>query len=106
MKQLFLHKSKHILYNTWTVDNTDGEAEAPTAVEIIPNPGKKDKKHRKKRRPKATPPLDKKPPATPPETDAPVADDLTPEQMSVVLGSMSDNRITDSVKDLVAQATE
>ena len=30
--------------------------------------------------------------------------DLTPEQMGIVLGSMSDNRISDSVKDLVAQA--
>ena len=32
--------------------------------------------------------------------------ELTKEQMSVVLGSMSDNRITDSVKDLVDQATD
>ena len=29
---------------------------------------------------------------------------LTEEQMNVVKGSMSDNRISDSVKDLVAQA--
>ena len=30
---------------------------------------------------------------------------LTEEQMNVVKGSMSDNRISDSVKDLVAQAS-
>ncbi|WP_029543051.1 hypothetical protein [Selenomonas sp. AB3002] len=30
---------------------------------------------------------------------------LTEEQMDVVKGSMSDNRISDSVKDLVAQAS-
>ena len=30
---------------------------------------------------------------------------LTAEQMDVVKGSMSDNRISDSVKDLVAQAS-
>lgn len=30
---------------------------------------------------------------------------LTAEQMDVVLGSMSNNRISDSVKDLVAQAS-
>ena len=34
------------------------------------------------------------------------SDQLTKEQMNVVLGSMSDNRITDSVKDLVDQATD
>ena len=28
-------------------------------------------------------------------------EELTPEQMSIVLGSMSDNRISDSVKDIV-----
>ena len=44
------------------------------------------------------------------ETKASVADEaedsgLTEEQMSVVKGSMSDNRISDSVKDLVAQAS-
>ena len=31
--------------------------------------------------------------------------DLTPEQMGIVLGSMSDNRISDSVKELVEQNT-
>lgn len=31
--------------------------------------------------------------------------ELTEEQMNVVKGSMSDNRISDSVKDLVAQAS-
>ena len=32
--------------------------------------------------------------------------ELTEEQMGIVLGSMSDNRISDSVKDLVSKATE
>jgi len=31
-------------------------------------------------------------------------EELTPEQMSIVLGSMSDNRISDSVKDIVEEA--
>lgn len=31
---------------------------------------------------------------------------LTEEQMGIVLGSMSDNRISDSVKDLVEKASE
>ncbi len=46
---------------------------------------------------------------TPPEPEpAPAKEEeaLSEEQMKVVLGSMSDNRITDSVKDLVEQAAE
>ena len=31
------------------------------------------------------------------------SEDLTPEQMGIVFGSMSDNRISDSVKELVEQ---
>lgn len=45
---------------------------------------------------------------TPPEPEsAPEKEEaLSEEQMKVVLGSMSNNRITDSVKDLVEQAAE
>ena len=46
-----------------------------------------------------TPPEPEKEPAQEEET-------LSEDQMKVVLGSMSDNRITDSVKDLVAQVAE
>ncbi|MBQ3971833.1 MAG: hypothetical protein II687_06480 [Selenomonadaceae bacterium] len=35
---------------------------------------------------------------------SPAGADLTPEQMGIVLGSMSDNRISDSVRDLVEKA--
>ncbi len=77
MREIFRHKGKHVFYNTGEVEESENDA-----VVIVGQPHLQKKTAEKKE------------------------EALTDEQMGIVLGSMSDNRITDSVKDLVAQAEE
>ncbi|MBR2214807.1 MAG: hypothetical protein IJ849_03490 [Selenomonadaceae bacterium] len=91
MSEIFRFKGKHILYNTGEIQNSE-----PVRIEVG-----------KKKNPLAAPPPTDTPREHPAETvtelAAEAAEELSPEQMAVVLGSMSDNRINDSVRDLVAQ---
>ena len=89
MRQIFRYKGKHILYNTWQVEETEeekAEAEKQAAAE-----GEKEEIGEKENEA---------------ETRAKARAEeaqLSAEQMNVVLASMSDNRINDSVKSLVEQ---
>ena len=85
MRQIFQYKSKHILYNTWRVEEKEEE--------------KKDEEQKGEENVAATPSDDAETRAKKNAEDA----NLTDDQLSVVLASMSDNRISDSVKSLVEQ---
>ena len=88
MKQIFRYKGKHILYNTWQVEQ-DEEDQAADGCDATPG-----ENH------------ETAPKETEAETRAKARSEeaqLSAEQMSVVLASMSDNRINDSVKSLVEQ---
>ena len=78
-REMFRYKGKHILYNTGVVEEVVEEEEEKEEKE-----GKVDLKKKNE------------------DNDGA----LSSEQMDVVLNSMSDNRITDSVKSMVDQATE
>mgnify|MGYP007070134771 CR=1 FL=1 len=90
MRQIFQYKGRHILYNTWRVEEDE---EDKKAVEQPPMASTADQ--------------------TSDEADVAQARakknaedaNLNDDQLSVVLASMSDNRISDNVKSLVEQNT-
>ena len=88
MRQIFQYKSKHVLYNTWRVEETDEEkaeheaAAAATANEEAAADTDNAEVRAKKNAEEAN---------------------LTDDQLNVVLASMSDNRISDNVAALVEQ---
>ena len=83
MKQIFKYKSKHVLYNTWRVEEDEEEKKAAESSNETDNNTETQAETRAKARAEEA--------------------QLSAEQMNVVLASMSDNRISDSVKSLVDQ---
>ena len=84
MRQIFKYKSKHVLYNTYQLEETDEEkAEREAAASNEASASTDEAEARAKKNAEEA--------------------QLTGEQLNVVLASMSDNRIADSVKSLVEQ---
>ncbi|MBP3723406.1 MAG: hypothetical protein J6I62_09175 [Selenomonadaceae bacterium] len=83
MREIFKYKTKNILYSTGTFEEDDEDKEKRLAAEAAMNTA----------------------------APAPSADEdsefsgLTPEEMAIVNASKSDNRISDSVADIVAHNT-
>ena len=83
MRQIFRYKGKHVLYNTWQVEESE-EEKAEKAAAAEPAAAKTDEAEERAKK------------------NAEEAQ-LSADQLNVVLASMSDNRISDSVKSLVEQ---
>lgn len=82
MREIFKYKSKNILYSTGTFEEDDEDKEKRLAAEAAMNSA----------------PL-------PPSVEDSAFGGLTPEEMAIVNASKSDNRISDSVADIVAHNT-
>ena len=84
MRQIFRYKGKHVLYNTWQVEESEEEKAEKAAAAAEPAAAKTDEAEERAKK------------------NAEEAQ-LSADQLNVVLASMSDNRISDSVKSLVEQ---
>lgn len=82
MREIFKYKSKNILYSTGTFEEDDEDKEKRLAAEAA---------------------TDSKPPSSSSVEDSSFSG-LTPEEMAIVNASKSDNRISDSVADIVAHS--
>ena len=82
MRQIFRYKGKHVLYNTWQVEESEEEKAEKAAAEPVAAKTDEAEERAKKNAEEAQ---------------------LSADQLNVVLASMSDNRISDSVKSLVEQ---
>lgn len=81
MREIFRYKSKNILYSTGTFEEDEEDKEKRLAAEAAMNTT----------------------PAPSPVEDSAFSG-LTPEEMAIVNASKSDNRISDSVADIVAHS--
>lgn len=82
MKEIFRYKSKNILYSTGAYEEDEDEKQKRIASESA---------------------MQQSAPAAPSPFEG---SGLTPEEMAIVEHSKSDNRISDSVADLVAAANK
>lgn len=82
MREIFRYKSKNILYSTGTYEEEEEDRKKRLETEAAMQAAQ---------------------PASPPAADS-AMNGLTPEEMAIVNASKSDNRISDSVADIVAHA--